>query len=150
MPAASPAAGSAGEVLQLVRDGQAATRNEVMEVTGLSRSTVMSRVGALLAAGLLTEAPEVGRSSGGRPPAAFAFNTGAGTVLAGDLGARHGRLAVCDLAGVALAEREQPIRIADGPETVLRWVGDTFDELLSEGGRKPADVLAVGLNVPGP
>jgi len=149
-PGPLPTAGSAGDILQLVRDGQAATRNEVMEVTGLSRSTVMSRIAALLGAGLLTETPEAGRSSGGRPPATLAFNERAGVVLAGDLGAGHGRLAVFDLGGVTLVEREEAVRIADGPDPVLQWVGDTFDALLAAAGCKPRDVLAVGLDVPGP
>jgi predicted NBD/HSP70 family sugar kinase len=121
-----------------------------MEVTGLSRSTVMARVGALLAAGLVTESPELGRSGGGRPPAALSFNESAGVVLVADLGARHGRLAVCNLAGEALVERDQPIQIAHGPERVLGWLGDSFDELLAEAGRTRGDVLALGVDVPGP
>jgi predicted NBD/HSP70 family sugar kinase len=142
--------GSAGDVLELVRSGAVVTRSDVMEVTGLSRSTVMSRVGTLLAAGLVTETPEVGRAVTGRPPAALSFNERAGVVLAADLGARHGRLAVCSLAGEALVERDQPIRIADGPETILGWLSDTFDELLAEAGRNRGDVLALGVGVPGP
>jgi predicted NBD/HSP70 family sugar kinase len=148
--AASSVTGTAGEVLYLVRSGAVATRSDVMEATGLSRSTVMSRVGALLAAGLVTETPEVGRSAGGRPPAALSFNERAGVVLAADLGARHGRLAVCDLAGEALVERYRPIQIADGPEAVLGWLGDSFDELLAEVSRTRADVLALGVGLPGP
>jgi predicted NBD/HSP70 family sugar kinase len=73
-----------------------------------------------------------------------------GVVLAADLGVGHGRLEVCDLAGEPLAEREDPIRIADGPEPVLEWVADRFDELLVETGRGRADVLAVAIGVPGP
>jgi predicted NBD/HSP70 family sugar kinase len=148
--AITPAApiGSPGEVLRLIRDGHASTRNEVMDLTGLSRSTVTHRLGLLLAADLLRE--QTGRSSGGRPPVALAFNEHVGVVLAADLGAGHGRLAVCDLAGATLAEREEPLRIADGPEPVLDWVEDRFDALLTEAGRAPADVLAVGVGVPGP
>jgi predicted NBD/HSP70 family sugar kinase len=142
--------GSPGGVLRLIREGRAVTRTDVMDVTGLSRSTVMQRLGVLLSAGLLVEQPEAGPSSGGRRPAALAFNEGVGVVLAADLGARHGRLAVCDLAGVALTEREEPIRIVDGPEPVLDWVGRTFDELLAEVGRGRGDVLATAIGVPGP
>ena len=142
--------GSPGGVLRLIRDGRAGTRTEVMDVTGLSRSTVMQRLGVLLSAGLLLEEPEAGRSSGGRRPAALSFNERVGVVLAADLGALHGRLAVCDLAGVTLAERAEPIRIADGPEPVLDWVGRTFDALLAEAGRGRADVLASAIGVPGP
>jgi len=142
--------GSPGGVLRLIREGRALTRTDVMDMTGLSRSTVMQRLGVLLSAGLLVEQPEAGPSSGGRRPAALAFNEGVGVVLAADLGARHGRLAVCDLAGVALAESEEEIRIADGPELVLEWVGRTFDALLAEAGRGRDDVLATALGVPGP
>ena len=150
--AAPPAlvSGSPGGVLRLIRDGRAVTRTDVMDVTGLSRSTVMQRLGVLLSAGLLLEQPEAGRSSGGRRPAALSFNERMGVVLAADLGARHGRLAVCDLAGVTLAERAEPIRIADGPEPVLDWVGRTFELLLAEAGRDRADVLASAIGVPGP
>ena len=121
-----------------------------MDVTGLSRSTVMQRVGVLLSASLLVEQPEAGPSSGGRRPAALTFNERVGVVLAADLGARHGRLAVCDLAGVALAELEAPLRIADGPDAVLDWVERTFDALLAEAGHARADVLGTAIGVPGP
>jgi predicted NBD/HSP70 family sugar kinase len=143
-------AGSTGEVLELVRNGRARTRNELMGATGLSRSTVMQRLGLLLSAGVLLERPDAGESTGGRRPAALAFNERIGVVLAADLGATHGRLAVCDLAGSPLAEREEPLRIADGPEPVLAWVEATFRALLAEAGQSPDEVLAVGIGVPGP
>ncbi len=145
-----PVSGSPGGVLRLIREGRAVTRTDVMDVTGLSRSTVMQRLGVLLSAGLLVEAPEAGPSSGGRRPAALSFNERVGVVLAADLGAGHGRLAVCDLAGESLAEREEPIRIADGPERVLEWVAGRFDELLAEACRDGGDVLATAIGVPGP
>jgi predicted NBD/HSP70 family sugar kinase len=145
-----PVSGSPGGVLRLIREGRAVTRTDVMDVTGLSRSTVMQRLGVLLSAGLLVEAPEAGPPSGGRRPAALSFNERVGVVLAADLGAGHGRLAVCDLAGESLAEREEPIRIADGPERVLEWVAGRFDELLAEAGRDGGDVLATAIGVPGP
>ena len=144
------ALGSPGGVLRLIREGRAVTRTDVMDVTGLSRSTVMQRLGVLLSAGLLLEQPEAGPSSGGRRPAALTFNEHVGVVLAADLGASHGRLAVCDLGGTALAEREEPIRIADGPEPILDWVTQTFGDLLAQAGRAEADVLATAVGVPGP
>ncbi|HEY6694968.1 MAG TPA: ROK family protein [Solirubrobacteraceae bacterium] len=144
------AIGSPGGVLRLIRDGRAVTRTDVMDMTGLSRSTVMQRLGVLLSAGLLVEQPEAGRSSGGRRPAALSFNERVGVVLAADLGARHGRLAVCDLGGAALAEREEPLTIADGPDVVLDWVARAFEALLAEAGRGAADVLATAIGVPGP
>ena len=58
----------AGELLQLLRDGQARTKAELAAHTGLARSTVSGRVDVLLAAGLITPAGEAA-STGGRPPA---------------------------------------------------------------------------------
>jgi predicted NBD/HSP70 family sugar kinase len=144
------AIGSPGGVLRLIRDGRAVTRTDVMDMTGLSRSTVMQRLGVLLSAGLLVEQPEAGRSSGGRRPAALSFNERVGVVLAADLGARHGRLAVCDLGGAAVAECEESLTIADGPGVVLDWVAHAFEALLAEAGRDAADVLATAIGVPGP
>jgi predicted NBD/HSP70 family sugar kinase len=149
MSVASPS-GSPGEVLRLIRDGHAATRSEVMAVTGLSRSTITQRLGTLLQAGLLVEGPRQGQSSAGRPPTALSFNERSGVVLAADLGATHGRLAICDLGGGSLIEREEPQRIADGPERVLAWLATRFDELLGEAGLGRNDVLAMGVGVPGP
>ena len=72
-----------------------------MDVTGLSRSTVMQRLGRPALGGPAARAAG-GRPVQRRPPAAaLTFNERVGVVLAADLGARHGRLAVCDLAGVA-------------------------------------------------
>lgn len=56
---------TAGQVLQLIRDGSCRTRKDLIEFTGLSRSTVTDRVDRLIAAGYLHESG-VGASGGGR------------------------------------------------------------------------------------
>lgn len=139
----------AGAVLRLIRDGDAVTRADLARRTGLARSTVAQRVDALLAHRLVYEAGG-SESTGGRPPTVLAFNHEAGVVLAADLGATHSRLAVCDLAGVPLAEVTQDIDIGLGPEPVLDWVQERFADLLGEVGRKPADVRGIGIGIPGP
>ena len=60
--------GSPGGVLQLIREGRAVTRTDVMDVTGLSRSTVMQRVGVLLVRVAARRAAR-GRAVERRPPA---------------------------------------------------------------------------------
>lgn len=142
-------AASAGMLLHLVRDGAARSRAELAEVTGLGRSTVSQRVGLLLSRNLLREVGE-GESTGGRPPKLLEFNARAGVVLAGDLGATHAHLAVADLAGEPLATVSADVDIADGPDAVLGWAADQFENLLEEVGRPRDDVAAVGVGVPGP
>src|SRR5689334_22456865 len=82
---ASPLA-SGGEVLQLIRSGEAVTRADIGRITGLSRPAVALRVAGLLDHGLVVERTD-GPSTGGRPPARLAFNAAGGVVLVASLGA---------------------------------------------------------------
>jgi predicted NBD/HSP70 family sugar kinase len=143
------AGGSAGHLLQLLREGTATTRPELVAETGASRSAVAQRVDQLVRAGLVREAGAVS-STGGRPATRLRFNQDQGVVLAADLGATHARLAVTDLASVVLAETADDCAIADGPQAVLSWVRDRFDELLATAGRDRSEVRGVGIGVPGP
>jgi len=150
--AASEAAGSmsrAGDLFQLLRDGKARTRAELALTTGLARSTVASRIDALMHSGLVGPAGEAS-SSGGRPPSRFAFNPGARAVLAVDVGATHVNLAVTDLNGTVLAERRLGQDVAKGPDTVLDRVVSEGTRLLRKAGRGTEDLAGIGIGLPGP
>lgn len=140
---------SAGSILELIRRVGTTTRSQLADATGLARSTIADRVDQLIAGGLVAEIGEA-PSSGGRPPTLLSLNAGAGAILAADLGATHGRLAVCDLGGSAIAERPVELDIASGPVPVLSEVERIFLELLAESDRSPRDVMGVGIGVPGP
>ncbi|UNK71857.1 ROK family transcriptional regulator [Microbacterium sp. H1-D42] len=146
MRSATPGTAGAGEIFQLFLDGRARTKAEIAESTGLSRSTVATRIDALLAAGLIHAAGEA-TSTGGRPPARVAFNPRAGVCLAVDLGATHATVAIADLAGRILDASTRPIDIGDGPEPLLDRLLDDGTTLL-EGIDLP--LLGVGIGVPGP
>ncbi|MFJ5835150.1 ROK family protein [Streptomyces sp. NPDC093089] len=139
----------AGALLAILRDGRARTRTELVQLTGLARSTVSQRLDALAEQRWIRPTDDA-IFSGGRPAVAFSFNSEARTVLAADLGATHARIAVTDLATRVLAERSRDIRITEGPEHVLGWLVDEFEELLAEAGRTLADVCGVGIGLPGP
>ncbi|MFI7700456.1 ROK family protein [Nonomuraea sp. NPDC049480] len=138
-----------GALLAILRDGQARTRGELAQLTGLSRSTVSQRLDGLIDRRWVV-AGEDSISSGGRPATVFAFNGGARVVLAADLGATHARLAVIDLGLSVLAERAVELPVDEGPERTLGRVVDAFQELLAEAGRDLASVCGVGLGLPGP
>jgi glucokinase len=139
----------AGDLFQLLRDGQARTRAELALTTGLARSTVASRIDALINSGLVGPAGEAS-SSGGRPPSRFAFNPAARVVLAVDVGATHVIVAVTDLGGTVLAERRLAQEVADGPDVVLGRVVAAGRELLAESGRNLEDLAGIGIGLPGP
>ncbi|HET6547603.1 MAG TPA: ROK family protein [Solirubrobacter sp.] len=139
----------AGTVLRLIRDGHANTRGALAQRTGMSRSTLSERVHALLSLDLVREV-DGAQSTGGRPPATLTFNDEAGVVLVADVGATRCRLAVCDLAPVALAEQELTMDPARAPETLLAELDARFGALLAECDEPPARVMGVGLALPGP
>ncbi|KRA24270.1 ROK family transcriptional regulator [Microbacterium sp. Root61] len=146
---AAPANPGAGEIFQILRDGQGRTKAELATLTGLARSTVSSRVDVLLNAGLVLPAGEAA-STGGRPPARVAFNPLAGIVLAVDLGATHATIALADLAGRILTSRTRPLDIADGPEPVLDSMLAEAQALLVESAFEVHQLVGVGIGVPGP
>jgi predicted NBD/HSP70 family sugar kinase len=141
--------GGAGLMLELIRNGRAVTRADLVRRTGLSRSTVGHRLEVLLEHHLVRE-DGASASTGGRPPTALAFNPEAGVVLIADLGATHARLALTDLAGDTVAEVEDDLDIATGPEAVLGAVGERFRALLEGAGRSRGAVRGIGVGVPGP
>jgi glucokinase len=150
--AAPEAAGSmsrAGDLFQLLRDGKARTRAELALTTGLARSTVASRIDALMQSGLVGPAGEAS-SSGGRPPSRFAFNPAARVVLAVDVGATHVNIAVTDLNGTVLADHRLGQDVADGPEAVLDRVVMEGTTLLRQAGRRTEDLAGIGIGLPGP
>jgi predicted NBD/HSP70 family sugar kinase len=118
---------SAGHILQMVRAGQT-SRAEIARVTGLSRSTVSQRIGALLELGLVVEEGDA-RSTGGRPATRIQLNRTGGEVLAEQTGLRA---------------------IADGPSAILGWVRETFLAQLAGLGLGVESVVGVGIGVPGP
>ncbi|GAT75005.1 transcriptional regulator/sugar kinase [Microbacterium sp. HM58-2] len=147
----TPGGGStgAGDILQLLLDGRARTKAELVHLTGLARSTVSARVDALLGAGFVAPAGEAA-STGGRPPSRVAFNPGAGLIIAVDLGASHATVAVSDLSGAILSSKTRPVDIAAGPVAVLDLVVAEARALLGSLAKGDTPVVGVGIGVPGP
>ena len=114
---------SAGEVLELLRSGRAATRSDLRRITGLSRTAVVARVSALAEAGLVAVGEELA-STGGRPPGSLVFDAGAGVVLAAAVGRSRSQVAVADLAGVELGSSALDHEEGAGPQVVMPGVAD--------------------------
>ncbi|MFI7443741.1 ROK family transcriptional regulator [Nonomuraea indica] len=145
----TPAPGSPGDVLTLIGAGSATTRSDLARLTGLARSTISQRVDALIECGLVEET-ENGESTGGRPPRQLRLHTDGHAFAGVDLGATHCRVVLMDMSGGVLAECEDPLLVAEGPEVVLGHVDERLDRLLAETGRPRAALRAIGMGVPGP
>ncbi|WP_431780017.1 ROK family protein [Microbacterium aurantiacum] len=138
----------AGELFQLMRDGRPRTRAELVEETGLARTSVVNRLAALAAVGLVTPTGTAA-ASGGRPAARLVFEQTARVCIGIDLGATHGSVGILDLAGEVLHEESRTLDIAEGPIQILTWALDTAERLLAAAGRQ-RHLLGVGVGVPGP
>jgi predicted NBD/HSP70 family sugar kinase len=137
------------EVLGLIRSGSAESRADLARQTGLSPSTVSTKVEELIALGIVQELGS-GSSTGGRRPRRLEIKPDAGLIGCADLGARHGSFGIMDFAGTLVAERHLPMDISDGPETVLRWVVDEINSMVSEAGFGPESLHGISIGLPGP
>lgn len=148
-PASHAVGGGYGDLLQIVRRPQGATRAQLIEQSGLSRTTVNQRLEALLAAGYVVPRSTQART-GGRPAEVFRINPAAGYLLLADIGGSHTRVALSDLGGSLLAAREDDVDPAVGPEPVFDYVRAMFDEVVAEVGAPVERVRGIGIGVPAP
>jgi len=133
----------ADDVLRFMLDGRSYTRLQLIEKSGLGRSTVNSRIDALLASGLVVRIADTS-STGGRPPARFALNPGSRCLLAVDVGVRNVTVAVTDLLGNTIDSVTREQAIDAGAEEVLGHVVRFARWLLKS--RTPA---GTGIGLPG-
>ncbi|WP_096423687.1 ROK family transcriptional regulator [Microcella alkaliphila] len=136
-------------LFDIIRDGKPRTRAELAAITGLARSTVATRVEALMALGLVAPIADA-QSTGGRPPSQFALVPDARLVIGIDLGASHATIAIGDLSGGVVVQDRHQIAISSGPQDVLGSVVNAGLQLLTSIGRGPEDLLGVGIGLPGP
>jgi predicted NBD/HSP70 family sugar kinase len=141
--------GSRGRLLALIRTLGETTRAELAATSGLARSTIAAQIGQLLSDELITEAGTA-QSTGGRPATLIRFNENAGVILAADLGATHGRLAICDFGATPLVTEAYEMDIGAGPAALLEHLESTWKRLLVTVGKTSGDVRGIGVGVPGP
>lgn len=152
---AGPRTGNRLAVLDvLIRSGPL-SRADVIRLTGLSRSTVSAIVRELMDECLVqeraggAEAGDDARRSG-RPPALLSVTGAPGVLLGVDVGHRHVRVAVTDLAATPLAEQLVSIDVDHDAAGVLERAAQMVRECLEQADVSPDRILGVGMGVPGP
>lgn len=141
---------TAGQLLGLIIQTPLLTRAQLLELTGISRTTLLGRIDALISLDLLVEEVAGGNGRPGRPAGRLRVKDVERTVLVADLGHTQAQLAVTDAAGTVLAATGYDHDVTDGPAAVLGQAVDRLEELLTSTGREPSTLCGVGLGVPGP
>lgn len=134
-------------VVQLVREGSATTRLDLLHQTGLGRAIIRQRVDQAISLGLLEESG-LGESTGGRTPRLLRFPAASAHIVLAALGATSAQVGVSDLSGALLASKRYPWDITTGPDATLERVHRELRSLLGE--VPPRPVWGVGVGLPGP
>jgi predicted NBD/HSP70 family sugar kinase len=153
----SPRAANRSRVLAVLSRSAPLSRGDLSRLTGLSRGTVSSIVRELVSAGELHEVagPDTGARPGngsGRPPALLAPTGPPGVLVGVDIGHRHVRVAVSDLAARVVAERAVLVDVDQSASNALDTAAELVAECLAEAEVRgePDRVAGVGMGVPGP
>jgi predicted NBD/HSP70 family sugar kinase len=147
--ASETASGSLVAVLNLVRTGQATTRQEIERVGELGRAVVADRLALLTELGLVDES-ELGAATGGRAPRLVRFAADRGRVLVATLDQTALGVGIADLSGRLLMEHHEPADLTEPAAAILDRVTALFDWILSRQSGPGAAPWAVSLSVPAP
>lgn len=99
---------SLGAILNLIRSGRAATRQELERESELGRAVVTDRVATLAEIGFIEES-ELGAASGGRAPRLVRFKKDLGRILVTTVDQWALGVGIADLSGRLLTEHHEPI-----------------------------------------
>jgi predicted NBD/HSP70 family sugar kinase len=144
----TPSAGtSPGHLLSLIRARGGATRGQLLDLTGLSRTTLYERLDVLARAKLVYEGEQLG-STGGRPARPLRFDDRTRVLLALDIGQTHGRLSVCSLEATTLVHEVLALDVTTPPEELVPELIRRSRDLLSA--FPDREVVGIGLGLPVP
>ncbi|MEV0132740.1 ROK family protein [Dactylosporangium sp. NPDC050688] len=123
------------------------SRHDLSRITGLSAATASSVTGELLQEGLIIEAGQID-SDGGRPRVLLRVNPDFGRLVGADVGETGVKVELFDLSMTRLATVDEPLPSSrPDPEAVAGQLLAGIREVL--GGTDPADVIGIGIGVPG-
>src|SRR3954451_593754 len=139
-------------VVEALRLRGSASRSDLVEITGLSRTTITSLLGELQSRGLVTVESESDRSerARGRPPVVIRLAPSAGAALGVAFGHSHVHVAISDLSSTVLAERRRDIDVDASASAALDAAAELIDAVLADAGIGHEQVVAAGMGIPGP
>jgi len=134
---------------ELRRRGNA-SRGEIADATGLSRTTVTTLVADLQERGLVIETGAANGGGRGRPPVQLRLDPSAGAAIGVDFGHSHVHVVVADLSASVIGERRVELDVDQAPAKALDVAAALGHELVARAGLDPRRVVGAGMGLPGP
>ena len=138
-------------VFRAIAEHAPVERSLLVELTGLSKPTVLAIVAALVDEGLVRAVPTQAaaeRRSTGRVPTAFEPDPSSSHVVGVDLGGTKIAVALADLSGAILAKAEEPTERSGG-DAVVRQIARLAREAAAQAGISWSKIDAVSVGTPG-
>jgi glucokinase-like ROK family protein len=138
-------------VIGALRRSEGLSQADLARATGLSRTTVSSLVAELKADGQVREVAVVrpGRR-GGRPALQLMLEEGRRAVIGIDFGHTHVVVAIAEPGPRILAERRSELDVDHDARAALDEAARLVDEVIAETGIDRAELIGLGMGVPGP
>jgi predicted NBD/HSP70 family sugar kinase len=128
---------------------QPCSRHDLSEATGLSPASVSNVMRELIRDGIAAEAGSVD-SDGGRPRILLQINPDHGYVIGVDVGETRVLVELFDLMMTERGKADYPLDPRQhGPDVIVDAILSGLDAVLGCAGVSPAEVLGVGVGVPG-
>lgn len=141
-------------VIDALRELGVASRADVARHTGLSRTTISGLVAEMREEGLVVDRPdangEAQASGAGRPATPIGLSPRAGAALGIDFGKRHLAVVIADLSHSLLAEDRREMEEGYDSRHGMDAATELAEEVLERSGVPRAQILGVGLGLPGP
>src|SRR4051812_38313985 len=139
-------------VVEALRRSGSASRADLVELTGLSRTTITSLLADLQDRGLIVgdrDQAEGTLRPRGRPPVLLRLAPSAGAALGVAFDHTHVHVAVADLSSTILAERRIEVDVDGSASPPLAAAAELIGAVLAEAGIGQERVLAAGMGMPG-
>ena len=138
-------------VLGEIQRRGSASRTEIANGAGLSRTTVSGIVSELLAVGRLTEDPDRRPGTdGGRPTTLLTLRADAGSLVGVHFAHDGVLVALADLRGRETDSRHTSLDMDHHPSQALEFAADSVSDLLRTGDQGREQPLGVGVAISGP
>ncbi|HSI48868.1 MAG TPA: ROK family protein [Ideonella sp.] len=125
------------------------SRDALSGQAAFSKSRTNAAVAGLLAQGVI-ETTEEQVATGGRRAQTLRLSRRLGVLISVAMGATGVEVGVLAPDLTLLAHHSEPANVRDGPALLLARIRTLMKQLLQQCGAKAADVIAIGIGVPGP